>query len=110
MKNYIALGALLVLLWSAPLRAQSYSYEAEHRADGTIAITVIGTRSLRSGPDNFSMPLADKLEEAAATECGGEYDLTQDPMPQTEMRGERFVAKLHGVATCRKNPETPAGA
>src|SRR5690606_12775134 len=68
MKNYIALGALLVLLWSAPLRAQSYSYEAEHRADGTIAITVIGTRSLRSGPDNFSMPLADKLEEAAATE------------------------------------------
>ena len=99
------LSASLILLLSACASSPSgpwHSHEAHRQADGTVAITVTAkSERLASSSGSFSIGLTEMLEKAAKEECGGEFDLVQDPMPKTEVKNGRLVATLSGVATCK---------
>jgi len=102
-KNVIACSALVFLASCASTPSSpSDSYEAVHQADGSIALSVTAkSERLASSSGSFSIGLTDLLEKAAAEECGGEFDLTQDAMPTTEVENGRLVATLKGVAQCK---------
>ncbi len=102
--------AVALLPIAGMAQGQSHDHEAVRQEDGSIAITVTAkSKRLRSVSNSFTMDLTSLLEQAAAQECGGEFDLKQDPKPETEVKGDRLVAKLRGVARCLPAPDPTAG-
>ena len=104
----IGAASLLLLVASCAsdptsfLNAPFHSHEAVRQADGTIAIVVTAkSERLASSSGSFTIGLTDMLEKAAAEECGGAFDLTQDPTPTMEVKNGRLVATLHGIARCK---------
>jgi hypothetical protein len=94
--------ALVLAACASSPSAPSSSYEAIRQADGRISLTVTAkSERLASSPGSFSIGLTGMLEKAAAAECGGEFDLTQDAMPTTDVKNGRLVARLSGVAQCK---------
>lgn len=104
----IAAFAFLVLVISCvPCPAFSSgsatdSYEAEQQADGRIEIVVTArSERLASSSGSVSLGLTNLLERAASKECGGDFELEQDPSPTTEVSNGRLVGSLRGLALCK---------
>lgn len=77
------------------------SYEATRQADGKIEIVVTArSERLASSSGSVSLGLTDLLEQAAAEECAGDFELEQDPAPSTGVADGQLVATLRGFALC----------
>ena len=102
--RWSTVGVLVLLASCAmpPATQTLASHEARRLPDGRIDITVTGrSERLSSSSGSVSLELTDILKKAAATECGGEFELEQDRQPTAKVVGGRLVATLHGVATCK---------
>ncbi|MCE7033409.1 hypothetical protein LY625_12435 [Lysobacter sp. GX 14042] len=78
------------------------SYEAKRQADGAIEIVVTArSERLASSSGSVSLGLTDLLEQAAAKECDGAFELEQDPSPTSKVSDGRLIATLRGLARCK---------
>ncbi|MBB1059900.1 hypothetical protein [Marilutibacter spongiae] len=76
-------------------------YTAKALPDGSIQLRVTGSTDAPTDARPASIELGSMLEAAAAKECPGGYDLTQDPKPSVKVESGKLIATLGGVARCK---------
>ncbi len=101
----IALGFFLLAATAAapasPGTGPEGKYTARTLPDGSIALRVTGSADAPTETRPASLELGPMLEAAAAKECPGGYDLTQDPKPSVKVESGKLIATLGGVARCK---------